>query len=69
VNRDKIFYIVEKGTNIVQMITPNTPFMGDENAVRFKVNKLNKEHPEEYGYEFISIAEYEDKFKKGDTNE
>lgn len=69
VNKDKVFYVVEKGTNIIQFIAPNKSFMGDENASRFKVNKLNKESPDTYGYEMITISDYENKFEKGDTND
>lgn len=71
INKDTTYYVVEKGTNIVQLIAPNEPFMGDENASRFKVNKMNKDFPDSYGYEFISISEYENKyeFTKGDTSE
>lgn len=69
-DKDKTYYVIEKGTNIIQLIAKDTPFMGDENASRFKANKLNKEVPESYGYDMITIKEYEDKynFSEGDTN-
>ena len=50
------------------MIAQDKPFMGDENAARFKVNKMNKEFTDTYGYEYISIKDYEDKFENGDTD-
>lgn len=67
-NKEKLFFVVEKGTNIVQMISQDMAFMGDENAARFKVNILNKAHPETSGFESITIAEFEEKFG-GENNE
>lgn len=61
-NKEKLFLVVEKGTNITQMISQDMAFMGDENAARFKVNVLNKAHPETNGFESITIADFEEKF-------
>lgn len=61
-NKEKVFYVTAENTNMVQLIGPNIPFMGDENAARFRATKLNNDEKVEDKYEAISVADYEKKY-------
>lgn len=61
-NKDLTYFVVIKGTNMVQLIGPNTPFMGDENAANFRAKKLTESKEDEDSYEAILIADFKRKF-------
>ena len=67
-NKDLTYFVVIKGTNMIQLLGPNTPFMGDENAANFRAKKLTESKDDEDSYEAISMTEFVKKFG-GEDNE